>query len=162
MNGQTQLDSYVNQLKGLVKQHILPQYQWYWTHKTLPRVCFRGAGVLVVIGSLVLPVIAAAKGWNHRESALTTVSLAVAILSSLSTFFKWDTVWQSRTKAAMELKSLLAQWELALSSLGTAENPSKSALCATQKLFEDAFRVIGSETTGFFATVKWPETPKTE
>jgi hypothetical protein len=77
--------------------------------------------------------------------------------SSLSTFFRWDTTWQSRTKTATELKSLLAKWELNMKSAEIAPNPREAALAATQQLFGDAFRIIGSETSDYFATIKWPE-----
>jgi len=76
--------------------------------------------------------------------------LAVAILSSLSTFYRWDSTWQTRTKTAKELQGLLAKWELALKLAETAQNPREATLSATQKLFDDAFNAIGSETKSVF------------
>jgi hypothetical protein len=143
-------------LRMLVDQQIRPQYRWYSTHTLWPRLCFRCAGILVVIGSLTLPVIAAQKGWPPR--VLTGVSLMVAVISSLSTFFKWDSTWQSRISTSAALRSLLAKWELSMESAGTAEKPDDAALAATEKLFDDAFNIVGSETKQFFATVKWPDT----
>jgi hypothetical protein len=157
MTEQTQIEAFVEELRGLVRQQIMPHYEWYWARRTYPRLFFRIAGVVVVIGSLMLPVIAAQK-WDPR--ILTVVSLAVAISSSLSTFFRWDATWRSRTKAATELKGLLAKWDLALRSLSTAEKPNEAALLATQKLFDEAFSLIGSETEGFFANIKLPQVSK--
>lgn len=113
----------------------------------------------VVIGSLALPTIATAS-WSHQRGVLTAVSLAVAILSSLSTFFRWDSTWQTRTKTANDLQGLLAKWELSLKSAAMAESPREAALAATQALFNDAFSAVGTETNQFFATVKWPEISK--
>jgi Protein of unknown function (DUF4231) len=156
-----QLDILVGELEELVKKLITPSVEWYSTHTAWPRVAFRLAGVIVVVGSLLLPIITATKNLPFREGILTTVSLAVAIVSSLSTFYRWDSTWQTRTKAARELSGLLAKWELALKFAETAENPLEAARSATQKLFDDALSVVGSETNQFFTTVKFPEISKT-
>ena len=84
--------------KRLVDREILPNYRWYWKHRTWPRLCFRGAGIAVVIGSLLLPVITAMN--------------------------RWDSTWQSRTKTATELKSLLAKWELNMSGRRRSRRPN--------------------------------------
>lgn len=160
MAHQAQFDTLVEELRHLVEQHIVPEYRWYQGHTTLPRLYFRVAGVVVVVGSLALPVIAAQSSSAYSKPALTVVSLAVAILSSLSTFFRWDASWRSRSNAAAGLKGLLARWELSLRAAQTSQNPPEAALSATQKLFDEAFSLVGSETEGFFATVKWPEIPK--
>jgi len=161
MANPTQLDVFVRELRQLVEKQIMPSVEWYSTHTAWPRVAFRLAGVIVVIGSLLLPVITAVKDLPFRDGLLTTVSLAVAIVSSLSTFYRWDSTWQTRTKAAWELRGLLAKWELALKFAETAENPLEAARSATQKLFDDSLDVIGSETNQFFTTVKFPEISRT-
>jgi hypothetical protein len=145
-------------LLTLVDQQIRPQYEWYSTHTLWPRLCFRIAGVVVVIRSLSLPVVAAQKGWQFREGLLTVVSLLVAAVSSLSTFFRWDSTWQSRIRTAGALRTALAKWELSTEASVLAEKPSAAALTATEKLFDDAFNLVGSETKHFFDTVKWPDT----
>ena len=150
-------------LRKLVDYQIRPHYRWYSTHTLWPRLCFRFAGIAVVIGSLTLPVIAAHREWPHREIFLTGVSLMVAVISSLNTFFKWDSTWQSRVSTAAALQSLLARWDLSMKSAETAQNADDTALAATEKLFNDTFNIVGSETKQFFASVKWPATrPKPE
>jgi hypothetical protein len=157
MAHQSEPNGFVKELRELVAREIRPDYEWYSSHTTWPRITFRLSGVIVVVGSLLLPVITAAKDWPARDAVLTTVSLTVAILSSLSTFYRWDSTWQSRTKTAKDLRGVLAKWELALKAADQAPNPQESALLATQALFDEAFNIIGSETNSFFATVKWPE-----
>lgn len=159
MPDQSQFVAFVEELRALVNDQVRPCYDWYSTHTTWPRICFRVAAVIVVVGSLALPAIATAT-WAHHQLVLTVVSLAVAILSSLSTFFKWDSTWQSRTKTVIDLQGFLAKWELALRSAEMAPNPSEAALTATQELFNDVFNTVGSETKQFFSTVKWPEVSK--
>lgn len=156
MSDETQVDRF-SAWRTLVNEQIRPQHQWYATRTLVPRLCFRFAGVVVVIGSLSLPVIAAQKTWQFRESLLTAVSLVVAVVSSLGTFFKWDSVWQSRTRTAGALQAALAKWELSLEAAQMSENPDNAALAATQKLFDDAFTFVSSETKQFFDTVKWPD-----
>jgi hypothetical protein len=161
MTNKSEADTFVIELRNLVEQHVRSRSNWYSTHTTWPRIAFRSAGVSVVVGSLLLPVVTAAKEWRPRDEVLTAVSLAVAILSSLTTFYRWDFTWQSRTKTATELQGLLAKWELALKFAETTQSPREAALSATQKLFDDAFNAIGSETNQFFTTIKWPEISKT-
>ena len=138
----------------------MPEYRWYQGHTTLPWLYFRVAGVVVVVGSLALPVIAAQSSSAYSKPALTVVSLAVAILSSLSTFFRWDASWRSRSNAAAGLKGLLAKWEQVLRTAKRSQNPPKADLTATEKMFDEVIHQGGSETESFFATVKWPEVPK--
>jgi hypothetical protein len=99
-----------------------------------------------VIGSLLLPVITTYESLWHKQLILTIVSLTVAVLSSLSTFDKWDYAWQTRMKAALELKGLLAKWELNLIAAQVAKNPAEEALTATKQLFDDSFKIVDTET----------------
>jgi hypothetical protein len=126
--------AFVQELRQLVKQHIEPSYEWYRDHLTGPRLCFRFSGLLVVVASITLPVISSIKDDNfpRKTLVLTIVSLGIAILSSLSAFYRWDSTWQSRCRTEAELKHLLANWELALVSAAVAPNPAESALKSTQ------------------------------
>jgi hypothetical protein len=109
-----QYEQVLAELKALVHRHVIPRYSWYQKHTLGPRSCFRISGLMVVIGSLLLPVITTYETLWHKRIILAIVSLTVAVLSSLSTFYKWDYAWQTREKAALELKGFLATWELNL------------------------------------------------
>jgi hypothetical protein len=160
MTNQTEYDALLIQLQKLVDEHILPEYKWYRDKGNWPRYAFRTSGFIVIIGSLLLPVITVSTTLKFKFEILTGLSLTIAILSSLSAFFRWDSMWQSRMKTRMELEALLAQWKFALVSAQEAEDPQHGALAATQTLFEKAFASINSETDQFFSTVKWPSIPK--
>ena len=160
MPTQAEHDAVVKDLRELVEKQVMPCYRWYDSHKGWPRLLFRTGGLIVVVGSLLLPVIAAQKPDENRDLILTTVSLAVAIMSSLNAFFRWDGTWRSRTRAAYALQGLLGTWEFRLKAAADAENPRAAALAATESLINDAFALVGSETDEFFATVRWPEAPR--
>jgi hypothetical protein len=121
-----------------------------------PRICFRISGLIVVIGSLLLPVITTYETLWHKRLILAIVSLTVAVLSSLSTFYKWDYSSQTREKATLELKGLLAKWELNLIAAQVAKNPAEEALDAAKQLFDDSFKIVDTETGQFFANLSWP------
>jgi hypothetical protein len=87
---------------------------------------------------------------------LTAVSLMIALLSSLSTFFQWDSTWQSRMKTFLNIQGLLENWELAMLAATDASEPHQAALLATQQLFKDAHDALSSETNEFFSKVQWP------
>jgi hypothetical protein len=159
MTNQTEYDALLIQLHKLVDDHIFPEYKWYRDGGNWPRYAFRISGFTVIIASLLLPVITVST-LSLKPQILTGLSLTIAILSSLSAFFRWDSTWQGRLKTRMELESLLAQWKFALVSAQGAVDPLHDALAATQTLFEKAFASINSETDKFFSTVKWPSIPK--
>jgi hypothetical protein len=150
----------VSEMRALVEKQVAPCYKWYDGSKKWPRIFFRSAGLIVVIGSLLLPVIASRKGMPYRDDILTSISLAVAVMTSLNAFFRWDAAWRSRTRAAYALQGLLGRWEFRLKAAEESENPKAAALAATEKLFDEAFTLVGSETDEFFANVRWPEAPR--
>jgi hypothetical protein len=154
-----QSEPFLEELKSIVHRQIIPRYRWYQKHTLWPRICFRASGFIVVIGSLLLPVITTSETLLHKQLILTIVSLTVAVLSSLSTFYKWDYAWQTRMKAALELKGLLAKWELNLIAAQVAKNPAEEALNATKQLFDDSFKIVDTETGQFFANINWPSIP---
>jgi len=161
MTNDTQFEPFLAELKAIVHRQIIPRYRWYQKHTQWPQICFRTSGFIVVIGSLLLPVITTSETLLHKQLILTIVSLTVAVLSSLSTFYKWDYAWQTRMKAALELKGLLAKWELNLIAAQVAVNPADAALKATRELFDDSFKIVDTETGQFFANVNWPSIPTT-
>lgn len=159
MATEASFDTLVRDLRKLVEEQVMPCYKWYTTHKAWPRMLFRLGGTIVVIGSLTLPAIAASS-MNSRDTVLTIVSLAVAVCSSLNSFFRWDGMWRSRTRAAYDLQGMLARWEFQLKLAEFADDPKKAAIEATDAVFKEAFALVGSETDEFFSTIRWPEAPK--
>jgi hypothetical protein len=155
----TTFDALVHDLRRLVEKQVMPSYNWYSSSKGWPRVIFRCGGVMVVMGSLALPVISSSRTIQSgdRELLLTIVSLAVAAFSSLNTFFRWDGMWRSRTRTAYQLQGMLARWELQLKASEFADHPAVAALEATDTLFKGAFALTSSETDEFFSGVKPPE-----
>ena len=160
MTDERQRDAFIEELRSLVDRHIRSAHQWYSSRTKQPRFGFRISGIIVVIGSLTLPVITAIKDWRFKDEVLTVVSLSVAIVSSLSTFYRWDLMWHSRAKTTSDLEAILGNWELDVTAASIAENPRGAALAATQRAFQEAFRAVGAETTQFFASVKFPEVPR--
>jgi len=142
-------------MRELVNKHIVPNLQWYENHYRLPRFFFRLSGLVVVIGSLLLPIISSAN-YEHNKTLTLVVSLTVAVFSSLATFYRWDEAWHSRIKAQMDLQSLLAQWELDLAAAKVKQDAQNEVIAATQRLFIAANQIVGMETEVFFKDVKGP------
>lgn len=151
---------FVESLRALVDKEVRPCQAWYESHYTWPRVVFRIAGTIVIVSSVLLPVVASLKALPYREAALITLSMAVAIPTSLNAFFRWDSTWRSRTRTEGDLRGLLAAWELRLKGADLSDNPAQAALAATERLFREAYALVASETDQFFATVRWPESAR--
>jgi hypothetical protein len=88
---------------------------------------------------------------------LTVISLSVAIVTSSNAFFRWDTTWRGRTRAGHALQGLLANWEYDLAAAAISATPQQAALASTEKLFKEAYALVGAETEEFFASLHWPE-----
>jgi hypothetical protein len=146
----------VDQMIQLVNRHLVPTIEWYENNRLVPQLLFRTSGLVVVIGSLSLPVISTSGEWRYKTLIIGAVSLTIAVCSSLATFFHWDSVWRSRTNAATQLRGLLAQWELDLAAARTKSDPQAEAVGATYRLFSAVTRIVGMETESFFADLKFP------
>jgi hypothetical protein len=150
------LQEQTNYLYGAVRAHILPLRDWYALHIWWPRVLFRSAGSLVILGSLSLPIIAS-HNFEGRDWLLGVVSVLVAALTSLNAFFHWDSTWRSYAQTERQLESAIAKWDLQMQIFQAGKLSWPEAVVATQELFEQVHKTVSSETDQFFSTVKFPD-----
>ena len=136
--------------------------QWYETRAKRPRIAFRAIGVVVILLSLSIPLIAAFQ-FSKKDIVLTLSAVLIAIATSLNSFFKWEQTWQAFRKTEFALDHLLTVWDLRRVEAMLDPDPSKAQekiLTATAQLIEDANKVSGSETQQFFDRIEWPKEKK--
>jgi ABC-type multidrug transport system fused ATPase/permease subunit len=157
----------LTQLRDLVEQRIVRSLQWYETHTNNPRIFFRLSGTLLILLSICLPVLSSISSsawpysWPSKELLVSFIALVIALLSALSTFYHWSETWRVNMSAKMELKNLLAIWEVCMveaQQLTTQKDITDAAIKATKDLFDAAAKVDTSNTEHFFKNVKFPET----
>lgn len=155
-------EEWMRSVRDLVDSHVGGELTWYERHTRRPWLLFRVSGSLLILLSISLPVLSSIKStnWPSKDLVVSAVALIVALLSALSTFFHWHETWRENTRAKMELRNLLAGWQLAV--LVARQQPAqelqvKAVVEATEQLFIDARKVGAANTEGYFKNVKLPD-----
>jgi hypothetical protein len=138
--------------------YVTPQLEWYRTKKTLPRVLYRSSGIITVVLSTAIPVLAQSKWFGDaRDNVLSGMGLVVAIVTSLSAFMGWDRVWRGRRQTESVLEHLLATWDLEIlraNTLLSGADADRHCLQATKELLASVHTVTLSEAEQFFDGLK--------
>ena len=153
------INASIDELREIKKTYIDKTWIWYRDHSSWPRIVFRLAGVAVIVLSLTIPFLAAAKG-DWLEVGVPAASLSIAILSALNAFFGWQKTWEKRITAQLTLEGLMATWETKIAAARRSENPKEgyeNALQATQELIESTRSLTVAETATFFTNIKFPD-----
>ncbi len=139
--------------------YIDPRIQWYQTHTAGPRFWFRWAGIVTILCSVTLPAIAAAE-FPYKAFVLSLTSIAIAGLTGLSSFYKWERTWRANSTAQVALQQNVAKWELELANarlLVSSQERANHVYKATSDLLVNAGNVVTSESEGFFSGLSFPQ-----
>ena len=98
----------------------------YRTHTPGPRFWFRWAGIITIVFSVTLPALAAAK-IPYKELALSVMSIAIAALKGLSSFYTWERTWRANSTAQIMLEQHVAKWEPELTNARVLVSPQDRA-----------------------------------
>jgi hypothetical protein len=151
-----QLEKKARELQTL---YIGTRIEWYRAHTAGPRFWFRWAGIITIVFSVTLPALAAAT-FLHKELALSVMSIAIAALTGLSSFYKWERTWRANSTAQITLEQHVAKWELELTNARVLISPQDRATHvykATSDLITNAGNVVTSESEGFFSGLSFPQ-----
>ena len=125
------------------------------------RTAFRRWGMLVVILSATLPVVAAFSDTLPGNTLLVSLmAAAIAILTSANSFFHWDTGWQGSTNVQIGIDVLYDNWQLAIANARTNRNESEGleqASKATQEFMDAVHQLIESEAKEYLSRQRFPE-----
>jgi hypothetical protein len=143
-----------------VKQDVVNTRQWFKTHAPQQAYPFRIAGVLLILLSVSVPFIAAQTAlW--KDTVLSIMTLAIAALTGLSAFFRWEYAWQSYRQTQYALDRMLNMWEFKIVEARHQADPQRAidmALRSTEQLLTDAANITSSETAEYFKHVQMPQT----
>jgi hypothetical protein len=127
----------------------------YRKRARINRLCFRGVGIVVILLSSVLPLLAGFD-FDHKDWTLGIVGVVIAVATALRSFYQWDQLWSLLRQADFELTELVAGWRLAVAGAkGSADVHS-----LTEKLLQAAAELRGRESKGYFATLRFPDNKK--
>lgn len=142
----------IDAARAIKAKYVDGRLQWYKTHKVLPRMLYRLVGIATVILSVTLPALTAAT-FDHKEVTISCISIVIAALTGLGSFYHWDRTWQKNATAQASIEAFLAKWELELARAKEFVSPAdrtKHVYDATDDLIANTSRVISSETQDFF------------
>jgi len=140
-------------------KYVDTRISWYRDHTSKPRTFFRVAGILTILLSASLPAAAVAT-FPYKEIALSVMSIAIAVLAGLSTFFRWERTWRGNSGAQMALEQHVAKWELELTNarlILSADDRIRHVYQATDDLLANARGVVSAESEGFFSGLQFPQ-----
>lgn len=155
---------FIKEARTIKEKNIDPRIDYYKTHTIGPRLLFRWAGILTILLSVMLPAVSVAS-FPFKEIALSGMSIAIAALTGLSSFFRWERTWRGNLTAKIAIEQYCAKWELELTNarLRIAEDERISHVYkATSDLLTNVRNVVSSESEGFFSNLQFPQQDSTK
>jgi hypothetical protein len=137
-------------------KYVDPRLQWYKTHTMLPRVIYRLVGISTIILSVTLPALTAAQ-FQYKELVVSGMSILIAALTGLGSFYHWDRTWRGNSTAQVSIEQYVAKWELELAraqQVVPAGDRISHIYKATDDLLANAGSVVSSESQGFFSNLQ--------
>lgn len=134
------------------------QVDWYKKDVQLSRFFFNLSSILIIILSVSLPYLATLEGFG-RTTVLPLVALAVAGLTGLSAFFRWDASTKSHIQVQSQLEYWLSIWELRITEAKNEPDVKKAtemAVNATLQLLENAQKTSSAEVEEHFQSIRPP------
>jgi hypothetical protein len=157
-----QFEKVVEESRAVKNAFVDKQFDWYRKHRLIPFLLFRSAGVLTIVLSVSLPAVAAIEpnNFHHKNAVLGLMGLAIAGLTSLSTFYRWERTWKSRTLTEFTIEAFSAKWELEMVNaplLIDQADRLRHVYLATNDLIANVTNVCTSESEGFFSGMQFPQ-----
>jgi hypothetical protein len=120
---------------------------------------FRLIGISTILLSVTLPALAAAT-FRHKELCLSITSIGIAMLTGLSSFYRWERTWRGNSTAQVALEQHVAKWELELANARlvlASDKRMAHVYATTDDLLTNVRSVVSSETEGFFSALQFPK-----
>jgi hypothetical protein len=143
---------------------VRPNLEWYKKHKWWPLLFFRVAGIITIVLGVSLPAVAAIE-FTYKNIILSLMSVTIAALTGLSSFFRWERTWRGRVLSQSAVDGLLAKWELEIENarliLDDAHERRQHVYRATNDLISNFRNVSATETEEFFGGMQFPQSDNT-
>jgi Protein of unknown function (DUF4231) len=148
--------SVLEELTRIKEEFVVRRLHWYKTHARTPMLLFRTSGVLVILLSVSLPFLTTLEGlW--KTIVLPVISLLIAGLTGLNSFFQWESGWKGYRQTQFTLDYLLTQWELQIAEAKCQVDVQKGidmALQATEQLISTTQTTTNVEAEEYFKRVQ--------
>jgi hypothetical protein len=151
-------DKYFRDLRDQKKLYVDKALERYKGRIKPFRNSFWIIGGLIILCSVSLPVLAQTTTKKHPW-VISVVSLVVALLTALNSFFGWHFTWQKAVAVTAALEHYIACWEIDLVKAyrESYDAAKQQAYNHTSYLFTQVFTTVSGESEAFFAQLKLPE-----
>jgi hypothetical protein len=154
---------YLDQLRTQKVAYADASLKYYRDRVSRFRTAFRVTGMLMILGSVALPSLVHLPD-AYRAWPVSIVSLLVAALAALNSFFGWHRTWEKFTRTILALEHFIANWEIDMIKASHEDYPAakQAAYLATTHLFTKVFETVSGESKDYFSQVRPPlvEPPK--
>jgi hypothetical protein len=143
------------EIQRIVDNYVKKTSEWYQRKKRGPRRLYKLSVGVTIVGGASIPLLASFEGPLFRL-AVGVLGAAIAVVSGLSSFYRWERKWQIFAAAQFELEHALRVWELRLvdaRSNRSQDEALKLIQAGTEQLLELTRRVRDAETNEFFTTL---------
>jgi hypothetical protein len=142
--------------KGLiaaVDEYVLRIRAFYNARASWHRRFYRLSGILVILIGSALPLLANAE-FDGQPFAISAAGVAVAVLTGLHTFYRWDQSWVLLRNTERTITTEYWKWRTTLA----AENHLSDAevVAATQAFLSTLSDIRGEEAQVFFQDLSFP------
>ena len=146
-------DQYFDDLRSKMEKYTngaLKRYNW---PTKVSCWIFRITGTLIILSSVSLPYLITTE-WP--KPFISAVSLLVALLTALNSFWGWQLRWQRGVAAKAALENYIANWEIGMLEAKKRPDYVEKARDVTSYLYTHVFAAVKSELEAFFEQVKSP------
>jgi hypothetical protein len=136
-------------------EYVDKRIKWYDTHTKTPRWFYYIVGVLTILLSVTLPALASAQ-FPHKQLVVSVVSVVIAALTGLGSFFHWERTWRGNSTAQVAIEQAVGKWELELKRAEFVVEPKDRidhVIKATDDLLANTGTIVSSESEGFFSNL---------
>jgi hypothetical protein len=153
-NGALTVDELLPELDASVAKAIRRDIEWYDRHVWMQRGLAQAGAVFIIVAGGSIPLLSLL----GVESAGLIASLlggAIAIVSGLGAYFRWQENWLAFLDTQRALKGLLTEWDLAMLEAKARDSPDW-AIQESKRIAEQSNALVRSETTGFLSSRVFP------
>jgi len=148
----------VSACRRIVDADVRPLRARYRRRADRHKFFFRLSGLVTVLLGGSLPLLAGAD-FDHRDGTLAGVGVAVAVLTGLREFYRWDEMWSLLRRTENALTDELLRWDLRISRSRQASPASAAArycYTATEDLLTATRAIRDAEADRFFGGLRTP------
>lgn len=151
------LDDYRKLAHDCVKK-LQERYHW---RANWHRRIFRASGILIILVSSGLPLLAAFS-YPRKDVVVAIAGVVIAAITALRTFYRWDEVWAVLRRTHFDLAHAHNIWQVDFRRAEAAADPAERerlAYEATKALIERADKIRGDESERYFGSLSFPPQP---